>query len=152
MLEGAPCWGRSKALPGRAAPRGLATNTDNTQRARARQERPMPLSSTPQGTLSYRKIRKPRAPVWARAPGTPTEPKLSPHWVEPTRQVSIIKDLNKTTTVPSSMPEKHNFWEISQVLPPPWLTSFLPDGSLFVIPVLSGSLPLLNSAYRLKPG
>ena len=82
----------------------------------------------PPGTLSYRKTRKPRAPGWARVPGTRTEPKLSlTGYSQPDKYPPLKTD--KTTTVPSSMPEKHNFREISQVLPPPWLTSFLPDGS-----------------------
>lgn len=101
----------------------------------------MPLSSTPPRNSVLQENKETKGSCVGKGTRDAHRAQTQPHWVEPTRQVSTVKDLNKTTTVPSSMPEKHNFWEISQVLPPPWLTSFLPDGSLFVIPVLSDQYP-----------
>lgn len=101
----------------------------------------MPLSSTPPRDSVLQENMETKGSCVGKGTRDAHRAQTQPHWVEPTRQVSTVKDLNKTTTVPSSMPEKHNFWEISHVLPPRWLTSFLPDGSLFVIPVLSDQYP-----------
>ena len=143
----AQCW--KVALAGDVAkpflagllPRGLATNTDDAQRELGLTRRDQchwahhPASPPPPRDSVLQENKKTKGSWVGKGTRDTHRAQTQPHWVEPTRQESTIKDLNKTTTVPSSMPEKHNFRVISQVFPPPWLTSFLPDGSLFVIPV-----------------